>query len=217
MPYISLLYHSWLKYYIIVYILFPLLAIHPTIRAQNNTQRTNIKDSLTIRNNLSPYQKYISAYNQLLKLVQTNRIIRPNILGEVSSNYLKFKTLFEKNRDQKDYQKQIAAYNRLAQLITTKKITAPTKLANAQADYFKAKKFYMESFKNKKVRTSNIPNVANKKIIYKKYIEAYKNLLDTMNGDMKGEEKTPEQKRAFKKYQYWKKKYEESIKTNNIK
>ena len=217
MTYIPKLYCSRFKYFIFVYILFSLLVIPRPIKAQDSTQKSNLKDSSAISKKVSPYEKYVEAYNYLLKLVRKTRVIKPGKLKDASTDYLKSKSLFEKNKDPKDYQKQIAAYNRLTQLIVTKKITAPTELANAQADYFKAKEFYIESFNNKKTTTSNIPNVSNKKKYYKKFIEAYKKLLSTMHGDIKGKRETPEQKKAFKDYQYWKNKYEKAIQTKNIK
>jgi len=149
----------------------------------------------------------------LIKLAQTTKIIKPKILEDASTTYLKSKALFEKNRNPKDYQKQIEAYNKLAQLVVTKKITAPPEIANTQAEYFQAKKRYTESLKNKSVTTGKMPNVSNKKEIYKKYIEVYKKLLKTMHGDIKGNRETPEQKAAYKEFLYWRNKYAEAIKT----
>ncbi|HED38498.1 MAG TPA: hypothetical protein ENI76_09700 [Ignavibacteria bacterium] len=217
MTYISKVYRSRFKYFIFVYILFPLLIISRPIKAQDSTQKSCLKDSSTIFKKASPYEKYIEAYNYLLKLALTTQVLKPENIKDASVSYLQSKLSFEKSKDSKDYQKQTAAYNRLTQLIVTKKITAPPELANAQENYFLAKRNYEQSLKNRTISTRNMPNVSNKKEIYKKYIETYKKLLDTMHGDMKGETKTPEQQKAFKEYQHWKKMYEKAIRTKNIK
>jgi len=205
------------KYFIFVYILLPLLIIPHPVKTQDSTQKSCLKDSSAIFKKASPYEKYIKAYNYLLKLAQTTQVLKPENIKDASTSYLQAKLSFEKSESPKDYQMQTAAYNRLTQLIVTKKITAPPELANAQENYFLAKQNYEQSLKNRTISTRNIPNISNKKEVYKKYIEAYKKLLDTMHGDMKGETKTPEQQKAFKEYQHWKKMYEKAIRTKNIK
>jgi|GEM_PF-6736089 len=88
------------------------------------------------------YDRYIAAYNHLIKMVTETRVTAPPEMKEVSDRYHEYLEKYNRTKDGKDYQAYIAAYNRLTSRATKVTFTSPESLKRAQEDYFNAKAEY---------------------------------------------------------------------------